>query len=105
MHARATAHSARSIDRSIGRRKCLSHTCRHATSLAYYSSCHHCAPKHVQHMHMIAAENGFVFECRGSRLGVGAIGEETADERIGGGEGMMRGRCIPGRKRQPQQHK
>ena len=56
-------------------------------------------------MHMIAAENGFVFEFRGSRLGVGAIGEETADERIGGEEGMMRGRCIPGRKRQPQQQK
>uniref|UniRef100_M8B2P0 SOSEKI DIX-like domain-containing protein n=1 Tax=Aegilops tauschii TaxID=37682 RepID=M8B2P0_AEGTA len=31
-------------------------------------------------------------ELGGSRLGVGAIGEETADERIGGGEGMMRGR-------------
>ncbi|KAI4992993.1 hypothetical protein ZWY2020_007306 [Hordeum vulgare] len=40
---------------------------------------------------------------RGSRLGVGGIGEEAADERIGGEEGMMRGRCIPGRKRQPQQ--
>ncbi|KAM3230491.1 hypothetical protein ACQJBY_060958 [Aegilops geniculata] len=44
-------------------------------------------------------------EERGSRLGVGAIGEETADERIGGEEGMMRGRCIPGRKRQPQHQK
>ncbi|VAH87685.1 unnamed protein product [Triticum turgidum subsp. durum] len=41
----------------------------------------------------------------GSRLGAGVIGEGTADGRIGGEEGMMRGRCIPGRKRQPQHQK
>ncbi|EMS65512.1 hypothetical protein TRIUR3_24591 [Triticum urartu] len=44
-------------------------------------------------------------EERGSRLGAGVIGEGTADGRIGGEEGMMRGRCIPGRKRQPQHQK
>jgi hypothetical protein len=43
---------------------------------------------------------------RGSRLGAGAIGHEAGDEqRMGAEEGMIRGRCIPGRKRQPQQQK
>uniref|UniRef100_A0ACD5XHK1 Uncharacterized protein n=1 Tax=Avena sativa TaxID=4498 RepID=A0ACD5XHK1_AVESA len=42
---------------------------------------------------------------RSSRLGGGAIGDGAADERMGAEEGMMRGRCIPGRKRQPQQQK
>ncbi|CAM0871780.1 unnamed protein product [Alopecurus aequalis] len=40
-------------------------------------------------------------EERSSRLGAGAIGEEAA----GADDGMIRGRCIPGRKRQPQQQK
>ncbi|KAM0910262.1 hypothetical protein ACQ4PT_014257 [Festuca glaucescens] len=44
-------------------------------------------------------------EERSSRLGAGAIGEEAADERTIPDDGMMRGRCIPGRKRQPQQQK
>jgi hypothetical protein len=39
---------------------------------------------------------------RSSRLGAGAIGAEAADERTIPEDGMMRGRCIPGRKRQQQ---
>lgn len=41
-------------------------------------------------------------EERSLRLGVGAIGEERTDEQVEGEEGI-RGRCIPGRKRQQQQ--
>lgn len=41
-------------------------------------------------------------EERSSRLGAGAIGAEAADERTIPEDGMMRGRCIPGRKRQQQ---
>jgi hypothetical protein len=46
-----------------------------------------------------------VFGCltfRSSRLGAGAIGEQAADDRTIPDDGMVRGRCIPGRKRQQQ---
>ncbi|KAL6645219.1 hypothetical protein ACP70R_016827 [Stipagrostis hirtigluma subsp. patula] len=39
---------------------------------------------------------------RSSRIGIGAIGEEGADEQMEGDEGI-RGRCIPGRKKPPPQ--
>ena len=35
------------------------------------------------------------------RLGVGGIGEDGADEQMEGDGGGIRGRCIPGRKKQP----
>jgi hypothetical protein len=37
------------------------------------------------------------------RLGVGGIGEDGADEQMEGDGGGVRGRCIPGRKKQPPQ--
>ncbi|KAK3150732.1 hypothetical protein QOZ80_3AG0236960 [Eleusine coracana subsp. coracana] len=42
-------------------------------------------------------------EERSSRLGVGSIGEERRDEGMDGDEGIIRGRCIPGRKKQQPQ--
>ncbi|KAL6867684.1 hypothetical protein ACP4OV_015708 [Aristida adscensionis] len=39
---------------------------------------------------------------RSSRVGGGAIGEDAADEQVEGDQGI-RGRCIPGRKKQPLQ--
>ena len=43
---------------------------------------------------------------RSSRLGVGPIGEERrTDEQMEGDEGIIRGRCIPGRKKQQPPHK
>ncbi|TKV97716.1 hypothetical protein SEVIR_9G513300v4 [Setaria viridis] len=39
-------------------------------------------------------------EERSSRLGVGAVGEDGTDEQMEG-DGGIRGRCIPGRKKQP----
>jgi hypothetical protein len=46
--------------------------------------------------------NSLNFRC--SRLGVDSIGEERRDEGMEGDEGVIRGRCIPGRKKQ-QPHK
>ncbi|GJN30549.1 hypothetical protein PR202_gb18862 [Eleusine coracana subsp. coracana] len=43
------------------------------------------------------------FNFRSSRLGVGSIGEERRDEGMDGDEGIIRGRCIPGRKKQQPQ--